>query len=130
VNYYESLLQVATHPERKEDARRKGKAAMVTTCTWENIKATMNPKAKWVVPQGGWVKVNTDAGFCPLSGRVSTRVAVRDDIGNVLLMAWLALGHCASPEEAEAEAYLQGVRLVAEWVGKPTHAESDCLTLV
>jgi hypothetical protein len=47
-----------------------------------------------------------------------------------LLTAWKALRHCASPEEAEAEAYLQGIRLVAEWIGKPTYAESVCLTLV
>jgi hypothetical protein len=76
-------------------------------------RTTINPKAKWVVPQSGWVKVNIDAGFCYLSGTASTGVVVRDDTGKVLLTAWKALRHCASPEEAEAEAYLQGIRLVS-----------------
>jgi hypothetical protein len=130
VNYYESLIQAETGPQRKEDDKRKGKAAMVTTSTPENTEGALKPKERWVVPQGGWVKVNTDAGFCPLSVRASTGVVIRDDTGKVFLTAWKSLGHCASPEEAEAEAYLQGVRLVAEWVGKPMYAELDCLSLV
>jgi hypothetical protein len=40
------------------------------------------------------------------------------------------LNHCGSPEEAEAEACLQGVRLAMEWVRLPVRVESDCLTLV
>jgi hypothetical protein len=33
-------------------------------------------------------------------------------------------------KDAEAEAYLQGIRLVAQWIKQPTHIEMDCQTLV
>jgi ribonuclease HI len=75
------------------------------------------------------VKLNTDAGFCPLSGKASTGIVVRDTDGQALLTAWRSLQHCRSPEEAEAEACLEGMRLVAEWIRQPTCVESDCLSL-
>jgi hypothetical protein len=118
VNYYDSLLQEGAGPEGKKDDKGKGKVAMVPITTRQNVNATADPIAKWLAPHGGRVKVNTDAGFCPMSGRASTGIVARDDAGRVLLTAWSGLGRCASPEEAEAEAYLQGVRLVAEWEGE------------
>jgi hypothetical protein len=47
-----------------------------------------------------------------------------------LLTAWRFLRRCGSAEEAEAETYLEGVRLVAEWVRQPTCVETDCSNLV
>jgi hypothetical protein len=47
--------------------------------------------------------------------------------GKVLLAAWR---FCGSLEEAEAEAGLQGLRLVAEWIKQPTCLEADYLTLI
>jgi hypothetical protein len=61
---------------------------------------------------------------------VSTRIVVRDANGRVLLTAWNWLRHCASPEEAEAEACFQGVRLINEWIKQPTEVEMDCQALV
>jgi hypothetical protein len=65
--------------------------------------------AKWEPPPSGWVKLNTDAGFCVNFGLDSTGVVVRDSEGKVLLAAWRFLRHCGSPEEAEVEACLQGL---------------------
>jgi 4-aminobutyrate aminotransferase-like enzyme len=79
---------------------------MVTTSTPENTEGALKQKERRVVPQGGWVKVNTDAGFCPLSKRASTGVVIWDDTGKVLLAAWKALGHCMEGVRAEVEAYL------------------------
>jgi hypothetical protein len=76
------------------------------------------------------VKLNTDAGFCQMSGKASTGVVVCDDTGKVLLTAWKVIRHCASAEEVQAEAYLQGIRLTAEWFGKPTYVELGCLNLI
>jgi hypothetical protein len=88
------------------------------------------PQAKWAPPMSGWVKLNTDATYCWDSGRASTGSVVCDHDGNVLLTAWKVIRRCGSPEEAEAEACVQGIKLVAEWIKEPTVVESDCQTLI
>jgi hypothetical protein len=60
----------------------------------------------------------------------SMGIVARDEEGQVLLTAWQVLRRCASPEEAEAEACLCGIRLAAEWIGKPTQMEADCVGLI
>jgi hypothetical protein len=85
---------------------------------------------RWRPPQVGWVMLNTDAGFCPNSGRASTGIVVHGPSGEILLTAWRSIRACGSSEEAEAEACLQGVRLVGQWIKQPTHIELDCQTLV
>jgi hypothetical protein len=84
----------------------------------------------WKPPRAGWVKMNTDAGFCRDSGAASAGIVVRDHTGFVLLSAWKTLWRCGSPEEAEAEACLKGICLVEEWIKQPTVVESDCQLLV
>jgi ribonuclease HI len=72
------------------------------------------------------VKLNTDAAFCHDSGAASAGCIVRDEGGKVLLTAWRVLRDCGSPEQAEAEACLEALRLTPEWIHQPTWAESDC----
>jgi ribonuclease HI len=79
---------------------------------------------------GRVVKINTDAGFCSEEGRASAGVVARDHCGKVLLAAWKGLQNCNSPEEAEAEAYLYGLRLATERLWQQTIMESDCQQLV
>jgi hypothetical protein len=50
--------------------------------------------------------------------------------GHVLLSSWWLLRKCASAEEAEAEACLEGVRLSAQWVRQPTIIEVDCSSVI
>jgi hypothetical protein len=86
--------------------------------------------AFWSPPPSGWIKLNTDAAYCPKTRAASTGVIARGEDGAVLLTAWRFLHRCGSPEEAEAETCLQGIRLVAEWIRLPTQADSECLWLV
>jgi hypothetical protein len=60
------------------------------------------------------VKLNTDAEFCRDTGAASAGIVMRDHAGLVPVTAWKTLRRCGSPEEAEAEACLQGIRLVEE----------------
>jgi hypothetical protein len=60
-------------------------------------------KASWSPPLQEWVRINTDAGFCPISGRASTGVVVCGNDGGVLLSVWRFLHHYGSTEEAKAE---------------------------
>ncbi|GJN35111.1 hypothetical protein PR202_gb23849 [Eleusine coracana subsp. coracana] len=93
-------------------------------------QVTKDHEQKWSPPPPGWVKINTDASFCATSGRASVRIVVRDDNGLVLLSAWRLLRGCVSVEEAEGEACLEGVRLMAEWIRQPARVESDCAALM
>ena len=60
----------------------------------------------------------------------SDGVLVRDENGQVLLSSWRKIRPCHSVEEAEAEACLEGARLVAEWIRQPTTFEMDCSNMV
>jgi hypothetical protein len=71
---------------------------------------------RWFPPPTGWIKVNMDAAFCYDSGAASVGIIIRDSAGKVLLSAWQMLQGCASPEQADAEACLRGLRLVLEWI--------------
>jgi hypothetical protein len=48
----------------------------------------------------------------------------------VLLSTRRILHHCSLVDEAEAEACLEGLRLMAKWIKQPICVESDCLNLV
>jgi ribonuclease HI len=85
---------------------------------------------RWSPPRPGWVKVNTDAGFCGDRGIGSFGVMVRNQDGEVLLTAWNILPHCGSVEEAEVEACLQGMRMTLQGAPQPIIVESDCLMLI
>jgi hypothetical protein len=59
-------------------------------------------------------------------------VVVRGEDGNVLT-TWRALRWCVprhSLEKAEAEACLEGLRLVVEWIRAHVIVESDCANLI
>jgi hypothetical protein len=79
----------------------------------------------------GWIKVNTDAGFCADTGETSAGVAIRDATGKILLTAWQMMRRCASVEEAEAEACLSERNTADnEWTGQPAMIETDCWTII
>jgi hypothetical protein len=74
------------------------------------------------------VKINTDTGFCPATGRASIGIIARGHAGEVILSAWKTIRECASAEEAEA--CLEGIKLAIEWIRLLIWMESDCATLV
>jgi hypothetical protein len=107
----------------------KGKAK-VGVLESSRSMAEHGAKITWSRPDPRWLKVNTDVGFDPGSGRASLGVMARDDRGKVVLAAWQGIGRCGSSEEAEAEACLKGVRFSAERFRQPISVEGDCLTLI
>jgi hypothetical protein len=99
---YKDLLNDVV--KQKSGLSRKGKEKLHDNqiANWKQTR--LREKSQWKTPPLGWVKLNTDASCSPDAGMVSTRIVVRDSNGRVLLTAWNWLRHCASPEEAEAEA--------------------------
>jgi hypothetical protein len=130
---YAETLQVGKRGEPKEPDD-KGKAKLNEGRLGHKAsddRTEGDPKQEdWKPPPQGWVKINTDAGYCVDSGEASAGVVIRDNKGMVLLAAWQMLKPCSSPEETEAEAYLLGIRLSAEWVRQPAIIETDCANII
>jgi hypothetical protein len=83
-----------------------------------------------MAPKEGWMKLNTDDGFVPNTGKASTSIVEWNTVVEVLLSAWRILHHCSLVDKAEAEAWLEGLRLMAEWIKQLICVESDYLNLV
>jgi hypothetical protein len=82
----------------------------------------------WRLSQEG---LATDGAYCHRTGKASVGVVASDNNDGVPLSASRTIHHCGSPEEAEAEALLEGLRLASEWLRNlPVYAESDCSNLV
>ena len=70
--------------------------------------------SSWRVPDTGWTKVNVDAGWHTTSASGGIGLIVRDANGAVLIYSeWKTLSACASAEEAEVLAALEGIRYLA-----------------
>jgi hypothetical protein len=123
-------------------SRRMQKALQRTLKGKAKVQEGVPPKAKRLsgrqncpvsqpAPPAGWTKVNTDGAYCHRTGKASVGVVASDNNDGVPLSASRTIHHCGSPEEAEADALLEGLRLASEWLRNlPVYAESDCSNLV
>jgi hypothetical protein len=133
---YGESLHIANQPHVAQiDIKGKGKlkeGVHSGKTTIHRQRKHKRKKATWLAPPSGWVKINTDTAFCQRTGKASVGVVARDQKGVMILSAWRFLRHCGSPEEAEAEACLEGMCLLAvEWIRQhPIYAERDCSGLV
>ncbi|TVU40847.1 hypothetical protein EJB05_14327, partial [Eragrostis curvula] len=101
----------------------------------------------WVKPTGGVLKVNVDGAFHGLSGRAAVGVIVRDHDGikgpSLGMASAVLLPRCRgsgiwcpaqerepSPNNPEAMACLEGVRLSTRWPDASCVLESDCSAVV
>jgi hypothetical protein len=133
INYGLSLKLARCSSNADPDNKRKGKIREGKQIKVTEVRidcASANRKEQWTTMQEGWIKLNTDAGYCPNTGEASAGMVARDDRGRVMLTTWRTLSSCASPEEAEAGPCLQGLRLIVQWIGRPAYVESDCSILV
>uniref|UniRef100_A0ACD5WHD1 Uncharacterized protein n=1 Tax=Avena sativa TaxID=4498 RepID=A0ACD5WHD1_AVESA len=80
----------------------------------------------WKPPNNGCAKINVDAGWDERTKVAGLGVVARDQAGVVLLSAWKHVSSCTSAEEAEILAMLEGLRLAALHIDKPTVFETDC----
>jgi hypothetical protein len=122
INYVLSLNLAHHSPNVDLDNKPKGKIREGKQIKETEVRtdcASANRKEQCTTPQEGWIKLNTDAG--PNSRDASDGMVARDDRGRVMLTAWRTLSSCASPEEAKAEACLQGLRLIVQWIGRPAY---------
>ncbi|XP_073360706.1 uncharacterized protein [Aegilops tauschii subsp. strangulata] len=80
---------------------------------------------KWSPPPAGMAKLNTDAAFEPNTGLGTGGAIARNNLGQVYLSMGCTLNQCASVEEAEGLAMLQGLREMAKYYNGPIQVEVD-----
>jgi ribonuclease HI len=81
-------------------------------------------------PEAGWIKVNIDAMWNASDAAGGAGIVARDDKGVVLYSAWKTLARCASAEEAEVLACLEGTRYLAAHPQYRGILETDCARIV
>lgn len=132
ISYSESLHIARQQKNTGSDIKGKDKVFLQVDGRGNEKKRKQGNPAnspKWEPPPAGWVKANVDAGFVAETGEANSGVIIRDATGAVILSARQARGRCALPEDAEALAILEGIRLAVEWVHQPTVIETDCWSL-
>jgi len=121
-SYWESLLRIW----HGRDNDKKGKAPIYDMwnrdIAWNGGLANNHQDRRWPLPPYGWAKLNADQEKATLVWWLETD-------GLVLLTRWRHGVKCTSVEYAEAEACLEGIRLVTKWIKQPTIIESDCLSV-
>ncbi|CAM0911999.1 unnamed protein product [Alopecurus aequalis] len=124
---YLTSVQDIRHTEILVDP--KGKAPLFTL---DEIKEHGNDKLThcWTKPAAGWAKLNFDAGFLEEENTGLWGAMLRDDIGRVLLSAWVCIPRCQSGEAAEAIAAVHSLQAVLAHHHGPIHLENDCLSLI
>jgi hypothetical protein len=115
-----------TVQERKGGGDAKGKSPIGTGTVLRDTGPYGNSKQRWEPPPTGWVKLNTDITFCKVTRETSLGIVMQDSEGKVVLTTWRELAGCGLPEQAEAEACLEGMRLSVEWIRQPMLVETDC----
>jgi hypothetical protein len=83
-------------------------------------------EAYWSPPPFGSIKVNVDAGWDSMSKMAGIGVIIRDHLGQPILAVWKPITGCASAQEAEVIACLEGLRHLIAIRRWPAVLESDC----
>ena len=78
----------------------------------------------------GQLKANMDAGWDELSKNAGLGIIVRDHLGRQVIAEWKFVPLCASAEEAEMLACLEGLKHLIGLQCWPATLESDCLRVV
>ena len=131
LNYADSL-QLSQCKIVKEDM--KGKKSILSESEQSRVdiekRKARQLLERWKPPEQGCVKVNVDGAFNQETGRAGIGIIMRDSTGMVIICAWKAIFDGMNAEEVEALAWLEGVRLAAEWSQSKAIIESDCSTVV
>jgi hypothetical protein len=122
-SYLHSIQPGAPEPDHR------GKAAVLPLKAITSDQVTEAP-SDWQAPESGWIKINVDAGWNDAHSAGGAGMVVRDSAGRIILSAWKTLPPCASAEEAEILACLEGIRYLAAHPGRPGVLETECARIV
>ncbi|XBH62951.1 hypothetical protein VPH35_117042 [Triticum aestivum] len=106
--YITSLLCINQHPS--ED-HVKGKMVVVASPPAARVISGAKMQPRWVPPDTGWTKLNTDGSFITSTGAAGGGMILRDDRGEIIYSACRELRACESALEAELAACREGLEL-------------------
>jgi hypothetical protein len=86
--------------------------------------------SNWTTPTEGQLKENVDAGWDVSTKKAGIGVIIRGHLGQVVECEWKFISWCASAEEAEVLACLQGLKSLIRLQAPYGILESDCLRTV
>ena len=75
----------------------------------------------------GWIKLNVDAGFDPITRQAGLGFVVRNHLSGVVFSGWISDRLCSSVEEAENLTALTGIQKALSSSTGSIWLESDCL---
>jgi ribonuclease HI len=124
-SYIDSFRMYAHTPVSSSDLKGKASAELPKPCSEGRVTAS-----EWSPPEEGQIKVNVDAGWIPTSKRTGIGIIARDSHGRVLRSEWKHIASCASAEEAEVLACLEGLGHLIQYFAGQGILETDCLRAV
>lgn len=85
------------------------------------------PTAKlyWNPPEAGLLKLNVDGSFGYEDGTAGVGVALRDSLGELVMLACQSVRNCHNVLDAEILACEVGIRLALQWSDLPFTVECD-----
>jgi hypothetical protein len=111
----------------------KGKrpcSPVIDTMYQKGPKTTNERRFPWTPPPPGWIKLNVDAGFDPITRQTGLGYVARNHLSMVVFSGWTSDSFCSSVEEAENLAALIGIRKALSTFTGPIWVESDCIATV
>jgi hypothetical protein len=106
----------------------KGKSILFPS--QNNASMQCEEKSEWQPPPKGGYLANVDAGWDVQIKKAGIGVVLRDETGAVIVSEWKHLPLCASAEEAEARACLDGLHHIIKMQRWPGIVESDCMRVI
>jgi ribonuclease HI len=88
-------------------------------------EASLTPS--WSAPPTGQLKANVDAGWVQYSKNAGIGIIIRDHMGLPVLSEWKHIPNCASAEDAEILACLEGLKHLISLRRWPAILETDCM---
>ena len=67
----------------------------------QNDQTTIQKRYPWTPPPPGWIKLNVDAGFDPITRQAGLGFVARNHLSGVVFSGWTSDHLCSSVEEAE-----------------------------
>jgi hypothetical protein len=122
VSYLESLLLTKQFPEADI---AKGKMVLEPQAGFKRRKQSTEhvEKAKWVAPDPGVAKLNTDGAYT--STQAGIGMILRDDQGGVIMAACRTLEGCLDATKAELATIEEGLKLAMQWYPSKFSLETD-----
>ncbi|KAK1601758.1 hypothetical protein QYE76_037725 [Lolium multiflorum] len=105
----------------------KGKGLLYPS---QSVTPIPNEESTWRPPPVGSLLASVDAGWDAFSKKAGLGAVVRDEKGGVVKSSWSHIQYCASAEEAEARACLEGLKHLIDIQRFPSTVETDCQRVV